>query len=449
MSWWRLWHTALLTVWILVVSISTAVPQPAVSPISPDEVINIGVVRPTVRVREIIAIPNFDSKGPSAFKDPALLTHIIYNDLELSGYFRRPEHQEFVEQNHRADKRTGKIDFGEWVRVPAVFLLKGTYTLSDNRLEANCLLYDVSSGKRIFGKAFSNYTLAEHRTLAHRISDFIVKYITHEEGIANTKILFVSSRPGHKEVFLMDADGNNQHTLTAERSLTATPCWGTNITEAYFTTYRDFNPDLCGVYINGGKPWFISRRAGFNISAAWSEKAQRIALTLSKDGNSEIYTMDRSGQQLKRLTFNRAIDSSPCWSPQGNQIVFTSDRSGQPQLYIMDSEGFNVRRLTFKGAYNDSAAWSPKGDKIAFAARYLGVFNIYLLDLETAEWIQLTYNQGNNEDPSWAPDGQHLTFTSDRTGTQQIYVMCIDGSGQTRLTSAGMNHSPAWSPAIR
>ncbi len=448
MSCWRLWHAALLTACILLLSIPAAVPQPAAPPITPGEVIDIGVVRPIVRVREIIAIPNFDLKGASAFKDPALLTNIIYNDLELSGYFSHPEHPEFVEQNHRADKRTGKIEFGEWVRLPAAFLLKGTYNLSDDQLRVDCLLYDVASGKRIFGKTFSGYTLAEHRTLAHRIADLIIKYITHEEGIANTKILFVSSRLGHKEIFIMDADGYNQHPLTAERSLTATPCWGANVTEAYFTTYRDFNPDLCGVYSNGGKLWFISRRPGFNISPAWSEKAQRIALTLGKDGNSEIYTMDRNGQQLKRLTFNRAIDSSPSWSPQGNQIAFTSDRSGQPQLYIMDSEGFNARRLTFKGTYNDSAVWSPKGNKIAFTARYLGVFNIYLLDLETSDWIQLTHNQGNNEGPSWAPDGQHLVFASDRTGTQQIYVMCIDGSGQTPLTSAGMNHSPAWSPAI-
>jgi len=448
MSCWRLRHAALLTGCILLLSMPTAVPQPAAPPKAPGEVIDIGVVRPIVRVREIIAIPNFNAKGASAFKDPALLTNIIYNDLELSGYFKRPEHLEFVDQNHRADKRTGKIEFGEWLRLPAAFLLKGIYTLSDDQLEVDCLLYDVASGKRIFGKTFSGYTLAEHRILAHRIADLIIKYITHEEGIANTKILFVSSRLGHKEIFIMDADGHNQHPLTAERSLTATPCWGANATEAYFTTYRDFNPDLCGVYSNGGKLWFISRRPGFNISPAWSEKAQRIALTFGKDGNSEIYTMDRNGQQPKRLTFNRAIDSSPSWSPQGNQIAFTSDRSGQPQLYIIDSEGYNARRLTFKGTYNDSAAWSPKGNKIAFTARHLGVFNIYLMDLETSDWIQLTHNQGNNEGPSWAPDGQHIVFTSDRTGTQQIYVMCIDGSGQTPLTSTGMNHSPAWSPAM-
>jgi TolB protein len=444
----RLWRTALLTPFVLILGLSSAWPQPASRPIAPGEVIDIGVVRPIVRTREIIAIPDFDPKGSSAFKDSALLTSIIYNDLELSGYFKRPEHQKFVEQNHTADSRSGKIDFAEWARLPAAFLLEGTYGLSEDQLEVECLLYDVASGKRIFGRAFSDYTLAEHRTLAHRISDLVVKYITHEEGIANTKILFVSSRTGHKEIFIMDADGYNQHPLTAERSLTATPCWGANATEAYYTTYRDYNPDLCGVYINGGKPWFISRRPGFNISPAWSEKAQRMVLTLGKDGNSEIYLMDRNGQQLKRLTYNRAIDSSPCWSPQGNQIVFTSDRSGQPQLYIMDAEGLNTRRLTYKGTYNDSAAWSPKGDKIAFAARYLGVFNIYLIDLETSDWIQLTQNQGNNEDPSWAPDGQHLVFASDRTGTAEIYVMCIDGSGQTCLTSMGMNHSPAWSPAI-
>ena len=47
-----------------------------------------------------------------------------------------------------------------------------------------------------------------------------------------------------------------------------------------------------------------------------------------RDGNSEIYVMNRNGSGVRRLTNNAASDSTPTWSPTGTQIAFTSDRSG-------------------------------------------------------------------------------------------------------------------------
>ena len=62
-----------------------------------------------------------------------------------------------------------------------------------------------------------------------------------------------------------------------------------------------------------------------------------------RDGNSEIYVMNRNGSGVRRLTNNAAIDSTPTWSPTGTQIAFTSDRSGSPQIWVMDTDGLNVR----------------------------------------------------------------------------------------------------------
>lgn len=412
------------------------------------DIIDLGTVKPYVRHYYIIAIPGFepiDEATRASQVKPEFFPSVIYKDLELSGYFRRAENQSFVEENHRRDIRLNKIDFTEWVRLKASFLLKGNFALKDGKITAEAILYDTGSGQRIFGKRYT-FPAQEVRSLAHRISDDIIRYVAQTPGIASTKIVFISTRTGTPELFIMDADGANQRQLTWDESLVTAPCWGAKGSEIYFTSYRNFNPDLYGISIDGTRRWLISARPGFNLSPDWSEKSQRIVLTLSKDGNSEIYTMTRDGKNLQRLTYTRNIESSPSWSPDGKKILFTSDRIGLPQIYVMDANGQNQRRLTFQGRYNDSAVWSPKGDKIAFTAKTGKYFNIFLMNPDGTEWVQLTVNQGNNEEPSWAPDGEHIAFVSDRTGKPQIYVMCVDGTNQTQLTFQGSNYAPAWSP---
>lgn len=410
------------------------------------------VIRPTAREPSRMAIATFDLGQSSAALKQNNFHEIIYNDLEITGYFERVKNQPFVEETHQRDLKTDNIDFPEWKRLNADFLLVGKYAVTSDRLEASCILYYVPTGRRIFGKQFV-HTVDQQRMLAHRISDEIFRYLSAgEEGLANTKILCVSSsdpRRQVREVWVMDADGENAHALTNDKNLVATPCWGANATEVYYTSYKDYNPDLCGIYLQGGSSWFISRFAGLNVSPSWSQTRQQIALTLGKDGNSEVYVMNREGKSLKRLTFGRAIDSSPCWSPSGGDLVFTSDETGSPQIYIMDAEGGNRRRISYVGSnYCDAATWSPKGDKIAFTARVDGRFDIFVVEVDGSNPKRLTYGPDNNEDPCWAPNGLILAFMSDRTGTSQIFTMNSDGSNQRQITRRGYNISPAWSPFL-
>ena len=66
-------------------------------------------------------------------------------------------------------------------------------------------------------------------------------------------------------------------------------------------------------------------------------------LTLSKEGNEEIYVLEIDTLKLKRLTKNYSIDVSPAWSPDGKKDSFCFNRSGSPQIYIMDADGNNVK----------------------------------------------------------------------------------------------------------
>lgn len=418
------------------------------------EVVPIPAVSKTGGTVTTIAIPNFQTAGSSGNISPSKFQEIIYNDLEIFSDFARVSPQNFVEEADARDRAANKVDFAEWSRIRANFVLKGKYSVEGGMIIADCYLYEVAAQNSLLSLRYKDYPAGNngYRRLAHRISDDIINKVTGNIGIASTRIAFRSQREAgnSKEIYVIDADGEMEQRLTFDHNLSAAPCWGKNMTEIYFTTYKDRNPDLCGVQIDTKREWYMSRRSGLNIGANWSPVNQRIVYTLGRDGNPEVYTVDRSGDErtLRRLTNTSAIESSPCWNPSGTQIVFVSDRTGVPQIYIMNSDGSGVRRVTTQGMYNTEPSWSPKGDRIAYSARDHGIMDIYMCNADGSRVNQLTSNAGNNEDPSWAPDGKHLVFMSNRTGRYQLYIMKDDGTNLRQITRTGANMSPAWSMAI-
>ena len=88
-------------------------------------------------------------------------------------------------------------------------------------------------------------------------------------------------------------------------------------------------------------------------SRAWCSRPRfspdggKVAFSVERGGNSDIFVMDLQNRATARLTADPAIDTSPSFSPDGARIVFNSDRSGSPQLYVMGADGSNPRRITF------------------------------------------------------------------------------------------------------
>ncbi len=100
--------------------------------------------------------------------------------------------------------------------------------------------------------------------------------------------------------------------------------------------------------------------------------AARIAFSSNASGNSEIYSIDADGTDLRNLTDHPADDFAPVWSPDARRIAFVSDRDNPHRgIYVMDAHGANPIHLTRSIehlGYFSQLAWSPDGTRIAFAA---------------------------------------------------------------------------------
>lgn len=248
----------------------------------------------------------------------------------------------------------------------------------------------------------------------------------------------------------MDVDGYNADCVVKNGVLNLLPAWAGG-GSLLFTSYLGGSTDLYRIDLGPGTIAPLSKRPGLNTGAALSPNGKTLALTLSQDGNSEIYLLDREGQNPRRLTYDTfAIDSSPSWSPDGSQLAFVSDRAGSPQIYLMKADGSEVRRLTFQGNYNQTPDWSPRGDRIAFTARdERNVFDVFTIELASGRITRITQDQGNNEEPTWAPNGRLMAFVSDRGGQKAIYVSDPEGRNQRRVSRGKAPcYTPSWSPLL-
>ncbi len=161
----------------------------------------------------------------------------------------------------------------------------------------------------------------------------------------------------------------------------------------------------------------------------------------------DIYTSNRDGTDVKRLTNYDVYTAEGILSPDGRTIVFTSLKDGDLDIYTMNVDGTNVRRLTNTPGYDGGPWWSPDGTKIVYRANHpqdsaslrqyrellaQGMIRpsrveLFVMDADGSNQRQVTAVGGANFGPSWSPDGTKLIFSSNfvapRSGNFELYLV--------------------------
>ena len=379
--------------------------------------------------------------APANSESAKLVSDVIVFDMNMSGVVTAEGRSQ---QHAPGTVSLVDVDYVPWLSAGFDLLVRSEISLKDDRLTVEFRLLDVINRKQITAKRYLG-TARDLRRFSHTFADEILRAITGEKGAFTTRIAYVSTQTGNKEIYVMDWDGFNPLPLTKNGSINLNPDFSPDGREIIFTSYKRGNPDLYRRSLSNTAEVPLSRRKGLNITGSWSPDGSKIALALSKDGDAEIYALDKNGGHPARLTINPALDLYPAWSPDGKQIAFVSDRLGKPQIFVMNADGGDVRRLTTSGSYNVNPRWSPKGDRIAYSRMTSGGFNIFTVAPDGSSDTQLT-TDGNNENPSWSADSRLICFSSKRGSGNGVYVMRADGSGQTKVSQGkGAYFQPVWS----
>jgi TolB protein len=172
-------------------------------------------------------------------------------------------------------------------------------------------------------------------------------------------------------------------------------------------------------------------------------------MTLSKDGNAEIYQMNLQNRQLKRLTNHWAIDTEAGWDSSGKGFFFTSDRSGGPQIYYKESVSAEPRRITFGSRYNARPRPDNDGKYVYYVHQRDKAFGIARTNLKTGEETVITRTE-SDESPSVSPNGQMLIYATKRGNSSVLTVISANGGDAYSLpASEGDVREPAWGPLAR
>jgi TolB protein len=244
-----------------------------------------------------------------------------------------------------------------------------------------------------------------------------------------TRIAFSSYRSSG--IVVVDADGSNERTLAYGKNRDITnPRWSPSGRQLVFNGFAfqvdDGSHDAYRIMIansDDGRITFVApvpfphKRMSH---PTWSPRGDRIAFVVGPYNyhhhhSSEVFTMTPEGEDLRRLTDNRADEVDLDWSPDGSQLLYVRSREHshhtphriESDIAVMRRNGQDVSILTHTKRNERSAAFSPNGKRIVFERCCYGhseTSEIFVMRADGTHVVRLTFN----EEWDWLPDWQPI-----------------------------------------
>jgi tricorn protease len=211
-----------------------------------------------------------------------------------------------------------------------------------------------------------------------------------------------------------------------------------------------------------GDIWIVERSGGdarrLTTSPAeenfpvFSPDGSQLAFSRQTGGNWDVYVMPATGGEARRLTYDPRADLAAGWTPDGKSVLFNSNRNLQSQLYTIQLAAVLPNVLPLPKVI--AGSFSPDGARIAYEPMggvgdwrfYRGgdKGQIWLANLHDGAVEKLPQGDYNDDQPMWV--GDKIYFISDRTSAYNLYVYDIR-SKQTKQLTSYVQYGIRWTAA--
>ncbi|MCP4574090.1 MAG: hypothetical protein GY838_17150 [bacterium] len=231
------------------------------------------------------------------------------------------------------------------------------------------------------------------------------------------------------DIYLVPAAGGERSrvpmNMGGDLSLTWRP-------DGEYLTFDAYNPgngrlDIYTVRLVNGAVTRQTHMGAFGPS--WSSDGSRLAF----GSNSDIYSIDASGADLRRHTITPGLEYYPCWSPDGTRLAYAAERSSNTDIYIVDLATDIETRFTTDPAQDARVVWSPDGQWLAWDSQRTGVRQVYARPVAGGEDVCLTCDHPEGSMADWAPDGSAVAYVAEGG----IWVLELEGIVANKPASLG------------
>src|SRR6202008_2349952 len=256
-----------------------------------------------------VAIPDFVGGTPNDAEPARGITQVITANLRRSGLFAPIDPAAYIEKIASFDVLPR---FPDWRTINAQGLITGRVTRQgDGRLKVEFRLWDVSSGQQLTGQQY--FTTPDNwRRIAHIVSDQVYERLTGEKGYFDTRIVFIDETGPKdrrvKRLAIMDQDGAGVRYLTRGEDLVLTPRFSPSTQEITYMSYGQGHPRVYLLNVETSQREVVGNFPGMTFAPRFSPDGQRVIMSLSHGGNSNIFVMDLRSKATMKLTDTAAID---------------------------------------------------------------------------------------------------------------------------------------------
>jgi WD40-like Beta Propeller Repeat len=169
-------------------------------------------------------------------------------------------------------------------------------------------------------------------------------------------IAFTSDRTGHREIFLMNADGSNQRQLTYSVA-------GHYASESSWSpdgTTIAFSDSTSGIWLTQPDGTNLRRITNEGYAPAWAADGSRIAFSTGSNG-AHNFLVNPDGSGKSQLTSSLVLMFLPTWSSDSQRLSFVFGTGNSQSFVVLNRDGANLRTVQSPYLGQSCSLWKSGG----------------------------------------------------------------------------------------